>query len=177
MKICLVRHAETIFNQLGKMQGKENIPLSDNGRNQAKNLKEKIKNNNYDICFSSPLVRAVETAMILVGDKVEIKIDERLTERYLGEFEGKFRDVYDAKKYWDYKLNSGDEGVEKVQDVFNRCRDFIEYLNDNYKGKNILVVSHNAPLKAIHHILKNTDLNSKNLSIKFDNCHYEEIEI
>ena len=69
MKICLVRHAETVYNKLGKMQGKENIPLSDEGRNQVKELKERIKDNYYDICFSSPLVRCVETAMILVGDK------------------------------------------------------------------------------------------------------------
>ena len=177
MKICLVRHAETVFNQLGKMQGKENIPLSDNGRNQAKTLKERIKEKNYDVCFSSPLMRAVETAMILIGDRVEIKIDDRLTERDLGEFEGKFRDVYDAKKYWDYNLNSGDGGVEKVQDIFKRCNDFIDYLKENYRDKTILIISHNAPLKAIYHILKHTDLNKGNLSIRIANCYYEEIEI
>ena len=177
MKICLARHAETVFNKLGKMQGKENIPLSDEGRNQVKELKERIKDNHYDICFSSPLVRCVETAMILVGDKTEIRVDDRLIERDLGELEGKFREEYDVKKYWDYNLNSGDLGVEKVQDIFKRCNDFIDYLKENYNDKTILIVSHNAPLKAIYHIINNTDLNHKNLSIKIDNCYYNEFEV
>lgn len=177
MKICLVRHAETVYNQLGKMQGKKNIPLSDEGRRHASKLKDQIKDNNYDICFSSPLVRAVETAMILVGDKVEIRIDDRLTERELGDLEGKFREEYDAKKYWDYNLNSGDLGVEKVQDIFKRCNYFLNYLKENYSDKTILIVSHNAPLKAIYHIVNNTDLNNDNLSISIDNCYYNELEI
>ncbi len=177
MKICIVRHAETIFNQLDKMQGRENIPLCDEGRNHAKKLKEQVKNNKYDICFSSPLVRAVETAMILIGDKVEIRIDDRLIERDLGELEGKTRDKYDTNKYWDYNLNSTDCGVESVQDVFKRSNDFINYLQENYKEKTILVVSHGAVLKAIHHILKNTDLNKNLNTTRIDNCYYEEFEI
>lgn len=176
MKICLVRHGETIFNQLGKMQGKKNIPLSDDGRRNCKRLKEKIKDNHYDICFSSPLVRCVETAMILIGDKVEIRIDDRLIERDLGEFEGKFKEEYDIKKYWDYNLNCEELNVEKVQDIFNRCVSFINYLKEKYADKTILIVSHNAPLKAINYILKNIDLNTK-LKFNIDNCYYEEIEI
>ena len=64
-------------------------------------LKTKIKDEKIDICFSSPLVRAFETAMILVGDKVEIKKDPRLIERNLGKLEGKDRSTYDFLKYWD----------------------------------------------------------------------------
>lgn len=176
MRICLVRHAETIYNQLGKMQGKKNIPLSDEGRRHAAKLKEQIKDNHYDICFSSPLVRAVETAMILIGDKVEIRIDDRLTERGLGELEGKFWEEYDVKKYWDYDLNSGEFGVEKVQDIFKRCNDFLDYLKENYSDKTVLIVSHNAFLKAMYNIINNVDLSNYS-QVKIDNCYYQEFEL
>lgn len=177
MKVCLVRHAETIFNQLGKMQGRENIPLCDEGRKHARELKEKIKDNYYDICFSSPLVRAVETAMILIGDKTEIKIDDRLIERKLGKLEGQFREKYDINKYWNYNLNSFDSGVEKIQDIFKRCNDFLNYLKENYNDKTILIVSHGAPIKAFYHIFNNTDLNKNLNNVKIDNCYYKEFEI
>ena len=177
MKIGLVRQGETIYNKLGKLQGISNIPLSDDGRRECKKLKEELVNKKYDICFSSPLIRAMETAMILVGDKVEIKMDDRLIERNFGEFEGKFIDKYDLKKYWDYQLNSDDDNVEKIQDLFKRCEDFISYLKENYNDKNILIVTHEAVLRTFHHILHNTNLNSDLLSLEIGNCYYEEIDI
>lgn len=177
MKIALVRHGETVYNQLGKIQGKSNIPLSDEGRRQCKKLKEKIKDKKYDICFSSPLIRAMETAMILVGDKVLINKDDRLIERGMGKLEGTFREKYDYKKFWDYKLNCGEDDIEKVQDIFKRCEDFLNYLKENYNDKSILIVTHDATLRTLHHILYNTDRNKDLFNFSIQNCCYEEIEI
>lgn len=177
MKITLVRHGETVYNQLGKMQGRSNIPLTDEGRRQCKRLKESIKDNKYDMCFSSPLIRTMETAMILVGDKVLITPDDRLIERGIGELEGKFREEYDYKKYWDYKLNCGDKDVEKIQDLFKRCEDFINYLKKNHNGKNILIVTHGATFRSLHHILYKTDRNTELYDFNIKNCGYEEIKI
>ena len=177
MKLCLVRHGKTVFNTLGKMQGRENIPLSDEGRKECLELKQRISNNHYDICFSSPLLHAIETAVILVGDKVEIYPDSRLTERELGELEGHFREDYDVDKYWDYNLNSGDEGVEKIQDIFKRCNDFLNYLKQKYKDEVILIVAHNATIKALYHIINNTKLDGVLTNIKVDNCCYFEFDI
>ena len=96
MKITIVRHGETDYNKNNILQGRSNISLNDAGRRQCKRLKYKLKDEKFDICFSSPLVRAVETAMILVGDRVEIKIDDRLIERNLGNYEGKEVTGYDS---------------------------------------------------------------------------------
>lgn len=177
MKIALVRHGETIYNQLGKMQGTSNIPLSDKGRNEAQSLRKELKDIKFDLCYASPLIRTVETAMILVGDKTLITTDKRLIERNIGNLEGKFRKEYDQKKYWDYKLNNGDEDVEKIQDLFQRVSKFIDYLKENHNDKNILIVSHSAVIRAIHHILKKTNLNSNLIDFDIPNCYYEEIEI
>ena len=177
MKISLVRHAETEWNYKNLMQGKKNLELNDEGIRHAKKLKEKIKDLNYDYCYMSPLLRTVQTAIILIGDRVETIPDKRLIERDLGELEGKSRDLYDHDKYWDYKLNSGDLGVEKVQDVFKRCEDFLNYIVNKYDDDtSILIVAHGAPIRALHHILSNTDRYGDLASVKIPNCYYHEYE-
>lgn len=177
MKIALVRHGETDYNKQGRLQGVLNIPLNDHGRKQAHDLRKRIEDIKFDICFSSPFIRAMETAMILVGDKTEIIRDDRLKERNLGNLEGKDKSYYHPHKYWDDKLNSSDENVEKVQDLFQRCQSFLDYIKEKYPNQNILIVTHGATLRALHHLLYHTDLNKNLLNFKIDNCFYEEIEI
>ena len=178
MRIGLVRHAETEWNYENKLQGQQNMELNDTGIRQAKKLKQKISDLSYDYCYMSPLIRTVQTAIILIGDRVETVPDKRLVERNLGELEGKSRDLYDAKKYWDYNLNSNDLGVEPVQDIFKRCEDFLDYIKNKYDDDtSILIVSHGAPIRALHHILSNTDRNSNLLEFSIPNCYFKEYEI
>ena len=159
------------------MQGKKNLELNDEGIRHAKRLKEKIKDKHFDYCYMSPLLRTVQTAIILIGDRVETIPDKRLIERDLGELEGKPRELYDHDKYWDYKLNSNDLGVEPVQDVFRRCEDFLDYITSKYDDDtSILVVSHGAPIRALHHILSNTDRYGDLSSVKIHNCYFQEYE-
>ena len=82
MKIYLVRHGETDANKNGIMQGQsQNLQLNEAGIRQATNLKNKLVSVPFTACFTSPLIRAWSTAMIIVGDRVEIKEDDRLIER------------------------------------------------------------------------------------------------
>ncbi len=175
MKITLIRHGQTESNYLEICQGATNNLLNDTGRRQAQKLREKIKNKHYDVCYVSPLVRAVETAMILIGDRVPMIVDKRLIDRNLGELEGKPRSLYDYKKYWDYNLNCSDLGVEPVQDIFKRCQDFLDnVLKDD---KEMLIVAHSSTLRAIRHILLKSDLNKDLCLREIGNCYYEEIEV
>lgn len=179
MKIYLVRHAKTEANHQGLLQGRINTPLSDAGIRSAEKLKEKIKNEPIDICITSPLKRTWQTAMILVGDRVYIKEDERLIERSLGDFENKEKELYDTEKYWDYQLNSGDGNVEKIQDVIRRSKEFLEEIKEKYKEKNVLIVSHGAVIRALDHLLNNVDFSKeKNLTtLEIDNCFFKKYEI
>ena len=93
MKITLVRHAETEWNYENKLQGRQNMELNETGIRQAKRLKTKLSSISYDYCYMSPLIRTVQTAIILIGDRVETIPDKRLVERYLGELEGKDRNL------------------------------------------------------------------------------------
>ena len=62
MKLYLIRHGQTLWNQEGKIQGKTDIPLNDEGRKQAGLLAEAMENRPVGAVYSSPLKRAFETA-------------------------------------------------------------------------------------------------------------------
>jgi broad specificity phosphatase PhoE len=94
----------------------------------------------------------------------------------MGNFEGKNKEEFDLEKYWNYSLNSADNGVEKVKDIFKRSQDFLDEILKKNKDKKILIVTHNANVKAIHHILRKTDLNS-NLLFEVPNCYFEKIDL
>ncbi len=176
--ICLVRHAQTDFNKRDCMQGRvNNADLNDFGLRQVKKLRNEIGSLSFDICYSSPLIRAMETAFGLVGDKTLIKRDDRLLERNLGEFEGKERKLYDSSKYWDYNLNCTECGVEGVQELFKRCSDFLDDIKKEHSNENVLIVSHAAVIRALHFLLLKTDLKNSNLSFKMDNCSFERFDV
>lgn len=177
MKVTIIRHGQTEYNYLGKLQGRSNIPLNDTGRRECNKVKHKLKDEHFDVCFTSSLIRTVETAMILVGDRVEIKIDNRLIERDFGSLEGTNFEKYDSVKHWDYNLNLNDNGIEPVQDIIKRVSSFVDYLKENYSDKDILIVTHGSIVRALHHILHNTDLNSDLCNFTIGNCYIEKIEI
>lgn len=174
--IYLVRHAETDLNGSGIIQGTSNPHLSMNGVNKVKNLRQTIIDLGVDICYTSPLFRALETSFGLVGDKALIINDNRLIDRGMGNLEGKKKEEFDLEKYWNYNLNSTDEGVEGVKDIFKRSQDFLDEILKKNKDKKILIVTHNANVKAIHHILRKTDLNT-NLVFEVPNCYFEKIDL
>ena len=176
MIIYLVRHGETDANKNKIMQGQTyNLQLNETGIRQATNLKQKLKDINFNVCYTSPMIRTWSTAMILVGDRIEIKQDDRLIERYLGKLENQERIKYDTKKYWDYNLNSNDKEVEPIQDIFKRCNNFINYLLKTHNDDDvILIVSHSAITRCLHHIINDTDLNKNLLTFKIDNCYCEK---
>jgi broad specificity phosphatase PhoE len=62
--IIFIRHGQTYWNQEKKMQGQINIPLTERGRQQAADLSKTLSSYHFDICYASPLSRAVDTAKI-----------------------------------------------------------------------------------------------------------------
>ena len=177
MKITIVRHGETEENYKEKIQGRSNYLLNDTGRRQCMRVKYKIKDKHYDICYMSPLVRCVETAIILIGDRVKTVVDERLIERNMGELEGRDFKEYNHYVYWDYDLNSNELGVEPLQDIFKRCRNFLKDIKKNHKSdESIIVVTHGAPYRALRYLLLKHSLKGHLYDGPISNCQIEEFE-
>ncbi|MBP5726927.1 MAG: histidine phosphatase family protein, partial [Clostridia bacterium] len=87
--LYIIRHGKTDWNVRHKMQGRTDIPLNEEGRQMAEAAREEYRDIHFDICFSSPLIRAKETAEILLRDRnIPILTDDRLLEMSFGRFEG-----------------------------------------------------------------------------------------
>ncbi len=155
MKLYIIRHGETDYNQKKILQGKTNIPLNQTGIDQALKLKEKLKNISFDIVISSPLKRAIETASLIAPSQT-IKIDARLEERDLGDYEGKAVKNYTKQKkiYENYFENCTLGSVEGIQDLMKRVQEMIQELRSAYPEKTVLLVSHAGWINAFVHTLK-----------------------
>lgn len=89
MKIYLFRHGETEWNRTRRLQGQSDIALNAFGRELAVKTAEALREIAFDRAFCSPLLRAAETAQIILGDRpVSLVSDERLKEMFFGEHEG-----------------------------------------------------------------------------------------
>lgn len=147
MKIFLVRHGETDWNKDKILMGQADIPLNENGIKQAKNIAEKLSNIEFDVCFTSPLSRAKETAEIICHGKTKIIEDALLMERGCGRFSGKNKGEFNWDEY------NNDTSVETNESLFKRAQEFIDELY-RLNAQNVLVVSHSGLLKNLYHISK-----------------------
>ena len=89
-RILLVRHGETDWNRIHRLQGRSDLPLNQKGRDQACALALGLKDQTLTAIYSSPLARAVETANLVkvFHPSVPLFEEEGLAEMNLGEFEG-----------------------------------------------------------------------------------------
>ncbi len=143
MRILITRHGQTDWNLQKKVQGRADISLNENGKNEAKEIHNKLKDENIDLIISSPLDRAKETSELIRGDRdIPIILDERIIERSFGINEGKNKKDFEFYDFWDYEKNIEIEGAEKIQDFFDRIYKFLDEIKEKYKDKNILLVSH-----------------------------------
>jgi broad specificity phosphatase PhoE len=91
--ILLARHGETEWNKDRRFQGQLDVPLSDRGREQARELAEAAAGEDIAALYTSPLIRAAETARV-VGERIglEPRADDRLKEIDVGDWETRLKD-------------------------------------------------------------------------------------
>ena len=148
MKITLIRHAESIYNEKKLLQGQVDCELSKKG---LKDTEEKAKNfpSDFDICFCSTLKRAKQTADILVPYLNKI-YDKRIIERGLGDWEN--TPNTDEKQFLMHNKTVPLNG-ETFEEFDSRICDFLQMLKNNYSDEKILVITHGGVIYAIHRIL------------------------
>lgn len=181
IKVNFIRHGETVFNRLKKIQGSSNINLSSTGIEQAKNVKI---NETYDIAFHSSLNRSKDTLDIICNNLKIIpkkNVDDLIIERSYGIFEGlteediceKYPDLYNK---WKKNENIFIEDAETIDNVILRINKFIKMLIDN-NYKNVLVVTHSGVLFALYKFIEQINLRERPKNIKFKNCSSNILEI
>ena len=90
MKLYIIRHGQTDWNVEGKIQGRQDIPLNDMGRRQARALADGMKSRPVASVYSSPQKRAMETAEAIAGPLgLTVKAVPQLMEIGYGDWEGR----------------------------------------------------------------------------------------
>ena len=167
MKIYIIRHGETDWNRMGRLQGHVDVPLNAQGIRIARLTAEGMKDIPFDRVFTSPLQRAAETAQIIAGDRqIPIVADDRLQEIGFGPLEGL---VYRPEKgeVTDGRLmdffQHPDQYVcppdgESIEDLMARTSGFLNELihTEAYRQETILVACHGATLQALTAGIKST---------------------
>ena len=156
MKFILVRHGETLFNQLGLTQGWCDSPLTEKGIGQVRITKEHLADIPIDEAYSSPSERACDTAeIILEGRGIELKRDKRLKEINFGYFEGSpnvTRMKIASPEGPGMGTGYGRYGGEERDEVIGREMEFLNSLLCE-EEKTILLTGHGAALNMLlHHI-------------------------
>ena len=152
MKLYAIRHGLTDLNVKGIYNGLIDEDINETGIAQAHETKELMKDNEYDIIYCSPMLRAKHTCEIINEDNKPVIYDDRLKERTLGKFDGiKTSDGGLSRKDWlSYSYKSDDETFENLPTFFNKIHNFLDEIIEKNKGKNILIVAHGGILRAIY---------------------------
>jgi broad specificity phosphatase PhoE len=147
--IYLVRHGQTDWNLFRKFNGVTDSLLNQTGIAQAKLQAENLKSVSFDACFCSPQTRARQTCEIIY--RGPIVFDNRLAEINAGEFEGADQtDVETMKLLWKAVM-IGDKGTESFKDFMKRGCDFCDMIMEEYKGENVLIVTHGVIARLINY--------------------------
>ncbi|MFN8378756.1 MAG: histidine phosphatase family protein [Anaerolineae bacterium] len=87
--VYLIRHGQTEWNAEGRWQGQLDVPLSSEGRSQARALAKHLAHSGIGAVYASDLMRAAETGRILAeAARAPLYLDNRLRELNLGVFQG-----------------------------------------------------------------------------------------
>lgn len=144
MLIGFVRHGQTDWNALGKIQGQTDTQLNEIGIKQAGALAERLRAEpkTWDVVVSSDLQRAYTTAQI-IAQRLEIPLlagDGRLRERSFGEAEGLTKEERLARWGDDWELAAS--GIETDDQMKGRGLSALKDLSLQYGDRNMLIVSH-----------------------------------
>lgn len=154
LKIFLVRHAKTDWNDRGLWQGNSDISLNQAGFDQARRVAERLSTQNVQIVYTSPLSRAYQTAKVISDTlKVPLIIDEKLRECEISLWNGltmeetlqRFQKEY---QIWSSQPDAKIEGVESLGSVQNRIVQFLQELIQK-PFESTVVVSHALSLQTL----------------------------
>lgn len=153
MQIYIVRHGETKANVDGYLQGWSDDPLNENGIKLAEITGQKMKGIKFDYCISSPLIRARETAEIILresGNAIPIRTDDKIKEINFGEYERKSIKASEVELFFPdpFRCPQFPNG-ENVRMVMRRTQEFLNELMTRDDDKTYLIATHGCALRAM----------------------------
>jgi probable phosphoglycerate mutase len=157
VKLFLIRHGQTSWNEEGRYQGNKDTNLTRLGIKQAKLVAKYLSRVDFSNIYSSPLKRALHTANIINKNRSSrIIIRENLREIYFGKWEGMKINEINQKYNEDYKNwlndpfnNSPTQGESFKELTIRTVKEIENIINENNDNSNIAVVSHGGAILSL----------------------------
>ena len=157
IRLVYETHSISIDNERGTATGWLPGELSERGRELARELGNRRRDDGIDRVFTSDLRRAVDTAEIaFAGSEIRLEQDPRLRECHYGELDGA-----PVERVTETRLDRIDvpfPGGESYMDVVRRTRKFLDDLLRDRDGSRILVIAHSANRWALQHLIQGVPL-------------------
>lgn len=150
MRLILVRHGETLWNEEGRVQGFSDIDLSEKGRSQARRTAAALAGEPIAAIYASPLLRALHTAEEIARPHhgLAVRCDPALKELNQGDLEGisikEMRERYgEFLKLWrDSKGSVPMPNGESIEQVSQRAGAFMKRIKEAHPDGTVVVISH-----------------------------------
>ena len=140
--ILLVRHGETVDNARQIMQGQTPGELNERGREQARQVAERLAAEPVDVIIASDLRRAIQTAEIIAAPHgLPVVTTPLLRERDWGGFTGRYIPELRGEVWPD--------DIESEEALLTRARQLLIHITATYPGKRVVAVGHGIINKAI----------------------------
>ena len=166
-KLVLVRHGLSVYNDQNRFTGWKDIELNQQGNEEAEQAGLILKNVDFDLAFTSNLIRAQSTLNIILKEieKLDLPIEKNmaLNERDYGDLIGQNK-TEAAEKFgseqvhiWRRSYNIPPPGGESLKDTAARVIPYLQkkILPHVFDGENVLVSAHGNSIRAIVMSLKN----------------------
>jgi probable phosphoglycerate mutase len=170
--ILLIRHGETAWNAVRRLQGHIDIPLNEEGERQAGALAQALASERIDAIVSSDLQRAMQTAQTVAGhaNGAALQLDAQLRERCYGVFEGMLYADIERQYPADYALwqardvdavmPPGERVAESFRQFYQRSVDGISRWAERHPGQTIAIVAHGGVLECAYRAAVGMSLDS-----------------
>lgn len=145
-------HSTTEDNEDEIASGWNDVPLSDLGQIQAKELGKRRRDDEFDVIFCSDLQRSYRTAEIAFGNKFIIRQDSRLRECNYGDWNGDEKHVIEKAKLdrMEHPFPRGESWQRAVKRVIECLKD----IQREYDGQRVLIIGHRATQYGIESYIK-----------------------
>jgi alpha-ribazole phosphatase len=167
MKLLLVRHGETDWNLNRRYQSYSDIPLNQNGIQQAQSLAKRLSKEQIDSIHSSDIPRATETARYIASEYepiLTIQYDPRWRELSFGKWEGlnhvelRAKWQTEANAWYEDPVNISPSNGETLLQLAERVRSVLDELKIKHKDETALIVTHGGTIQVLLCTLLGVDL-------------------
>lgn len=155
-RLVLIRHGETDWNVEGRYQGQADPPLNEKGLVQARQLTEQLQGAQIGVLYTSPLLRAKQTADIVARHlEIPLHVEPRLMEIHQGDWQTRLRAEIESRypdlfrrwetEPWEVTPPEG----EHLSQVQNRVHAAVEEILARHPAEKVGLVAHRIPIALI----------------------------